>query len=106
MTDAMTQNLIADIVNQVMLNDHHHRGCCLLVSNRAEEISEAAMGLLFVPGEYQLNYDLNFIKNVIITLLTLSISKKGIIAILGVSWILLKKGLNNAYTPSVRKDVI
>jgi hypothetical protein len=45
-----------------------------------------------------LNFDLNFIKNVIITLLTLSISKKGIIAILGVSWILLKKGINNAYT--------
>jgi hypothetical protein len=47
--------------------------------------SRAAGGLLSVPDEYQLNSDLNFIKIAAITLLILSVSRKGLLAIHDVS---------------------
>ena len=45
------------------LEHHHDRGCCLLASNqKIEEISEAAIGLVFISSEYWLIYEQNFIK--------------------------------------------
>lgn len=57
--------------------EHYHEKGCLLTSNqKADEIREAAVGLLSVPDEYRLNFDLNFIKFATVTLLVLSVSSK------------------------------
>ena len=56
------------------------------------------VGLLSVPDEYQLNFDPNFIKIVIITLLIHSVPEKELLAIHDVSWIWLKKGFCPACT--------
>ena len=52
---------------------HQDRGCCSLASNqKIEEISEAAIGLVFISSEYWLIYEQNFIKIGGISLLILA----------------------------------
>jgi hypothetical protein len=49
--------------------EHHHQKGCLLASNqKADEIGEAAIGLLSISSEYRWNYDQNFIKIGVISL--------------------------------------
>ncbi len=49
----------------------HNQGCLLASNQKTDEISEAAIGLVFISSEYRLIYEQNFIKSGVISLLIL-----------------------------------